>query len=479
MRTRKLIFYLLFSLGFLISTVSVHAMAWPQLDGGTPTLQVATGITAHYNETVMVPINFNSNGSTVSSMEFLIDFAESCLEFNTVEFSTEIPNDFSLAADYFDNSGAVNFTIKATGTAPFTTLPDLTPLAQLNFTAICAPPLNDSILAGVNFATDPALSFGGPNNEPITGSGTGADVTILGEGSDTPTATATEIAAETATPTETPTPTDTPALDTPTATATATATGTPANTPTATTTPIINTPTATPTKTRTPRPTATRTPRPTTTPTSSVTPTPSATATHTPVVNTPTFTATPTPGATHTVTSLPTITPTATKSATPAPSATTVPSATPTPTGTRTPVATPTTVATPTATATATGTPTPTATVAVLDTVITNVTGNALLNQIEIRWQTTREVNSAGFYIFRANPKISDTFIPMTGLITARGPGGASYLFVDEEVEPGISYTYLLVERKSDGRLVEYRALAIVLGLTTPEHKNYLPLVLR
>jgi hypothetical protein len=112
---------------------------------------------------------------------------------------------------------------------------------------------------------------------------------------------------------------------------------------------------------------------------------------------------------------------------------------------------------------------------------VTGMEGTLLSAAIEIRWQTTREVNSAGFAIFRANPLVSETYAPLSSVIGGKGTSGGSYLFVDKTVEPGVNYSYLLVESKLDGTTIEYPELAIILGLQGPDavSKNYLPLVLR
>ena len=108
------------------------------------------------------------------------------------------------------------------------------------------------------------------------------------------------------------------------------------------------------------------------------------------------------------------------------------------------------------------------------------MTGTIVNGSAEIRWQTAREVNSEGFFIFRLDPSGSNTFIPLTGLIGAQGTNGGSYLFVDNELKANVQYSYLLVERKKDGSLVEYPALIVVLGVGGPEDSQiYLPMVLR
>ena len=114
-------------------------------------------------------------------------------------------------------------------------------------------------------------------------------------------------------------------------------------------------------------------------------------------------------------------------------------------------------------------------------TMVAGMDGTVLSDAIEIRWRTTREVNSAGFSIFRADSLVNEVYTPLSGVVGAKGTTGGSYLFVDKAVEPGVNYSYLLVESKLDGTTIEYPELAIILGLGKPAapNKNYLPLILR
>ncbi|MEZ4731822.1 MAG: hypothetical protein R3E79_32275 [Caldilineaceae bacterium] len=226
---------------------------------------------------------------------------------------------------------------------------------------------------------------------------------------------------------------------------------------------MTNTPTAnqTPTQTATPTPTGT----------STATATQTGTPTNTPTGTLPTATPTATPTQTATVTSTGTNTPTPTITSTPTNTPTgTLPTATPTPTDTAT------SSATETSTPTSTPTPTPTATEPA--TTVDDFAATVQENAIQLVWQTSREVDTAGFYIYRLTNDGSNDFVPVSGLALSQGVDGGAYLFVDETVASGVSYTYLLVERKTDGTLVRYHDLTIVIGLGgLQDERLYLPLV--
>ena len=110
-----------------------------------------------------------------------------------------------------------------------------------------------------------------------------------------------------------------------------------------------------------------------------------------------------------------------------------------------------------------------------------------------LSWTTGQEIDSQGFYVFRAAftttlgvqqaaylAEITDEFIPLTGLIPSKGSAGGAYTFLDETADPKITYAYLLVERKVDDTYIEYRQSLIVIG---QEFENpylfYLPLLVR
>jgi len=72
---------------------------------------------------------------------------------------------------------------------------------------------------------------------------------------------------------------------------------------------------------------------------------------------------------------------------------------------------------------------------------------------VVIRWSTATEFETAGYAIYRSESpdgpfeRISDTFIP-----AANNPiSGGEYAFTDREVDPGITYYYLLEEIELSG----------------------------
>lgn len=136
-----------------------------------------------------------------------------------------------------------------------------------------------------------------------------------------------------------------------------------------------------------------------------------------------------------------------------------------------TPTTTPVTQSTPTPTMTATAppatTPTTTATPTLIPTmppltIVENFSATPATNSILLTWRTSSEANTAGFLIYRLDDNGGLTFQPISALLPAQGP--SIYQFTDTAVLAGVRYTYLLVEQKHDGSLVEYDDLLVVVG---------------
>lgn len=98
-------------------------------------------------------------------------------------------------------------------------------------------------------------------------------------------------------------------------------------------------------------------------------------------------------------------------------------------------------------------------------------------DSISLQWQTSQEIGTAGFYLHRAMGG-NDFFAPITPLLPSLGAQGGRYQFIDETVQPGQEYAYMLVEEKQDGSRIEYRSLITVVGTGTNEtYQLFLPLV--
>ena len=188
MHTNKIVPYLLIGLFFFLSRVDVQAHSWLQPTPGTPTLQVATGITAYYDETVTVPIAFISNGSALTAAHFVIAFDKNCLRYESAEFLPGITSEFTPVIDALaaETMGEVDFSLSAITTT--LTVPDLDPIAQLSFTTTCEPAANSVITATVGF-NEQLTSFSDANGS-VLGTLVGDVLTILGS-IDTPTVTPT------------------------------------------------------------------------------------------------------------------------------------------------------------------------------------------------------------------------------------------------------------------------------------------------
>ncbi|HUT04418.1 MAG TPA: PQQ-binding-like beta-propeller repeat protein [bacterium] len=86
-------------------------------------------------------------------------------------------------------------------------------------------------------------------------------------------------------------------------------------------------------------------------------------------------------------------------------------------------------------------------------------------SSIVLRWQTGAEIDNAGFLIYRAIAGASD-YVQVGDLIAAEGTAasGASYRFVDRNVEAGVSYDYWLVDVDTSGKWTAHGPVSATLG---------------
>lgn len=153
------------------------------------------------------------------------------------------------------------------------------------------------------------------------------------------------------------------------------------------------------------------------------------------------------------------------------------PTSTPLPTATQTPMPTATIVPTrPSPTATATFVPT-----AIPATVIDYLHATPLKDGVYLEWQSSQEINTKSFSIHRLNLTAGDTaFTPLSTPVVSMGTNGGTYHLVDSTVEASDSYSYLLVEEKTNGRHVSYYDLLVVYGAVSDgtAYQLHLPIVL-
>ena len=103
-------------------------------------------------------------------------------------------------------------------------------------------------------------------------------------------------------------------------------------------------------------------------------------------------------------------------------------------------------------------------------------------NGIRIRWSTSLEQNTYGFYIYRSENYQKEDAIPISHqIIPARGRlGGASYEMLDPISEVSAKLHYWLVEVELDGNTIYYGPITVDAGDKQAEHNTlvtYLPLI--
>jgi hypothetical protein len=77
---------------------------------------------------------------------------------------------------------------------------------------------------------------------------------------------------------------------------------------------------------------------------------------------------------------------------------------------------------------------------------------------VRVEWETATELDTAGFFLYRSRSadgefvRVNQTLIDSEGTAVS----GAAYQYVDKEVEPGMTYYYLLEEVQKDARTNRY-----------------------
>jgi len=156
----------------------------------TPILSIPSNIQARASQTVSVPINFTSNGHSIASTAFSVDFDQTCLALDPTDsdqdgipdaITLNLPGAFnaSVTFDEGDTDGELDFFI-ADLFPPLASLPDST-LATIAFTTTCQPDPGTSIIAPVGFSEDPSASLGNTDGQSVPGTTTDGSVKILPE----------------------------------------------------------------------------------------------------------------------------------------------------------------------------------------------------------------------------------------------------------------------------------------------------------
>jgi hypothetical protein len=102
--------------------------------------------------------------------------------------------------------------------------------------------------------------------------------------------------------------------------------------------------------------------------------------------------------------------------------------------------------------------------------------------QVVVRWVTTAELNTWGFQLYRSADgkcagavRVTPERIPGQG----RGQGGASYSWTNTTAEPGVVYSYWLVETELNGATDEYGPATARLRPAELTYHLFMPLATR
>jgi uncharacterized repeat protein (TIGR01451 family) len=112
---------------------------------------------------------------------------------------------------------------------------------------------------------------------------------------------------------------------------------------------------------------------------------------------------------------------------------------------------------------------------------LSSFTATRRAGDVVVNWVTASEINTWGFYLYRSADgsrtgavRVTATIIPGQG----RGQGGAVYSWLDQDVQPGVSYSYWLQEVELNGTTYEYGP-ATAGSAPVSQHSIFLPVAYR
>ncbi len=113
---------------------------------------------------------------------------------------------------------------------------------------------------------------------------------------------------------------------------------------------------------------------------------------------------------------------------------------------------------------------------------LSRFTASTGTNGVLLAWETSLEVNTWGFQIYRsASGERADAVLITDRLILARGrsQAGSQYTWLDQTAVPGQAYSYWLLEVETDGTPAEYGPASTARPAQDREYSIVLPLVVK
>jgi hypothetical protein len=146
------------------------------------------GVSLVNGDKINVPVTFTGNGATIASVGFALNYQESCLTFDATDSdNNSIPDAITglstaLVASISHQPAKTGGELEVAlydGEQPITPFSDGT-LFTVQFTVkpACLPSAGAPTSVAINFAANPAATFGDPTGQDVTGTATGATIPL-------------------------------------------------------------------------------------------------------------------------------------------------------------------------------------------------------------------------------------------------------------------------------------------------------------
>ncbi|NOK63063.1 MAG: hypothetical protein GFH27_549279n506 [Chloroflexi bacterium AL-W] len=112
--------------------------------------------------------------------------------------------------------------------------------------------------------------------------------------------------------------------------------------------------------------------------------------------------------------------------------------------------------------------------------VLVSFTANHAGDEVKVRWETSAEINTWGFHLYRSTDKDRANAERVTSeiiLAQGRGQSGTTYSWTDTNVSADETYTYWLEETEVNGTSHEYGSTTAVYRTEEAEYNVFLPLI--
>jgi hypothetical protein len=147
-----------------------------------------SGVSLVNGDKINVPVTFTGNGATIASVGFALNYQESCLTFDATDSdNNSIPDAITglstaLVASISHQPAKTGGELEVAlydGEQPITPFSDGT-LFTVQFTVkpACLPSAGAPTSVAINFAANPAATFGDPTGQDVTGTATGATIPL-------------------------------------------------------------------------------------------------------------------------------------------------------------------------------------------------------------------------------------------------------------------------------------------------------------